>query len=46
MNPYESHPAAKYLFSTVPTLNDFKKFVSLLYQGLFYSVCSLKGPSE
>ena len=45
-NPYEPHPAAKFLFGTVPTLTDYKKFAALLYQGLFYSVCSLKGPSE
>lgn len=43
---YEPHYAEKYLFGTIPAFNDFKKFVNLLYQGLFYSVCSLRGPSQ
>ena len=42
----KGHPAGKYILATqgVP-LQDFRKFVSMLYQGLFYSVCSSKGPS-
>lgn len=43
---YKNHPAAKFLKSTVPTKTEFKKFVTLLYRGLYYSVNNLKGPSE
>ena len=40
------HPTLKYLFGTNPTQDEHRKFAKLLYQGLFYSVCSLKGPSQ
>lgn len=43
---YRSHPAAKYVRSTCPTKNEFKKFLTLFYRGLYYSVNNLKGPSE
>ena len=31
---------------TKPAEQDFKKFITLLYRGLYYSVNNLKGPSE
>lgn len=39
------HPAWKYMMGTTPSNKDFKKFVTYFYQGLFYSVCNLKGPT-
>lgn len=43
---YESHHAFKFIRGTAPSAVDFKKFVTLLYRGLSYSVYNLKGPSE
>ena len=31
---------------TNPTHAEFKKFISYFYQGLYYSLCNLRGPSE
>ena len=41
-----SHEASKYIRGTNPTKAEFKKFVTLFYRGLYYSVNNLKGPSE
>lgn len=43
---YRSHPASKYLMGSCPTKNEFKKFLTLFYRGLYYSVNNLKGPSD
>jgi hypothetical protein len=43
---FVDHHASKYIRGSAPHFNDFKKFVTLLYKGLFYSVNNLKGPSE
>ena len=40
------HPVQQFLFGTIPTTEQLKKFANLMYRGLFYSVCSLKGPSQ
>lgn len=45
-SPYRKHPAFFYIRATSPAHNDYKKFVTLLYKGLFYSVNNLKGPSQ
>ena len=45
-SPYRKHPAFVYLRGTSPGHNEYKKFVTLLYKGLFYSVNNLKGPSQ
>jgi len=45
-SPYRKHPAFSYLRGTSPNHNEYKKFVTLLYKGLFYSVNNLKGPSQ
>jgi hypothetical protein len=42
----EPHHIDRFLFGTFPSLTELKKFATLLYQGLFYSACSLKGPTE
>ena len=44
--PNNEHPYAKFLRGNWPELNEFKKFVTLFYKGLYYSVNNLKGPSE
>jgi len=43
---FRKHPAFVYLRGTNPSHTDYKKFVTLLYKGLFYSVNNLKGPSQ
>lgn len=43
---FKSHPASKYIRNTYPTKNEFKKFITLFYRGLYYSINNLKGPSE
>lgn len=43
---YGKHHAAKYLRGTIPDKVDYKKFITLLYRGLSYSLYNLKGPSE
>lgn len=43
---YHKHPAYQYLRGTSPTMMEFKKFFTLLYKGLFYSINNLKGPSQ
>ena len=43
---HQSHDAARLLYGSQPTRVEFKKFVTLLYRGLFYSVNNLKGPSD
>ena len=45
-SPFHKHHAYQYLRGTSPAHNDYKKFVTLLYKGLFYSVNNLKGPSQ
>ena len=42
----KSHLAAGFLFGSSPSRAEFKKFITLFYRGLFYSVNNLKGPSE
>lgn len=44
-NDYD-HPAEKFLFATSPSSQQFRKFATMLYQGLAYATCALKGPSE
>ena len=39
------HPAYRFIRTTQPTVLEYKKFATLLYKGLFYSVNNLKGPS-
>lgn len=46
VSPFQKHPAFGLLRGTNPPLNEYKKFVTLLYKGLFYSVNNLKGPSQ
>lgn len=42
-----NHPACRFIFSgSPPSATELKKFACILYQGLLYSICSLKGPSE
>lgn len=43
---FSKHPAFQYFRGTTPTLMEFKKFSTLLYKGLFYSINNLKGPSQ
>jgi hypothetical protein len=43
---FSKHPASQYLRGTSPSLTEFKKFATLFYKGLFYSVNNLKGPSQ
>lgn len=43
---FKSHEAARFIKGTTPSKTEFKKFVTLLYRGLYYSVNNLKGPSE
>ncbi len=43
---FQGAPASRFLLGTIPTVNDFRKFAAYLYQGLVYSICNLKGPSE
>lgn len=43
---FSSHDAAKFIRGTNPTKAEFKKFITLFYRGLYYSVNNLKGPSE
>lgn len=43
---FSKHPAYQYLRGTTPNLVEFKKFTTLLYKGLFYSINNLKGPSQ
>ena len=45
-SPYQKHHAYQFLRGTHPAHTDYKKFVTLLYKGLFYSVNNLKGPSQ
>jgi hypothetical protein len=45
-SPFQKHYAFRYLRGTSPNLNEYKKFVTLLYKGLFYSINNLKGPSQ
>lgn len=45
-SPFHKHPGFTFIRATSPPLNDYKKFVTLLYKGLFYSVNNLKGPSQ
>ena len=45
-SPFQKHPAFSFIRGTSPAMNDYKKFVTLLYKGLFYSVNNLKGPSQ
>lgn len=40
------HEASKFIRGTNPSKPEFKKFVTLFYRGLYYSVNNLKGPSE
>jgi hypothetical protein len=40
-----SHEASKFIRGTSPSKAEFKKFVTLFYRGLYYSVNNLKGPS-
>ena len=41
------HPAGKFIHgSKAPSVEEYKRFARLLYQGIFYSICSLKGPSD
>jgi 6-pyruvoyl-tetrahydropterin synthase len=40
-----SHEASKFIRGTNPTKVEFKKFVTLFYRGLYYSINNLKGPS-
>ena len=42
---FKSHEAAKFIKDTLPSHAEFKKFATLLYRGLYYSVNNLKGPS-
>jgi hypothetical protein len=42
---FSSHDAAKFIRGTNPTKAEFKKFITLFYRGLYYSVNNLKGPS-
>ena len=44
--PHSHHPYAQFLRGNQPEFHEFKKFVTLFYKGLFYSVNNLKGPSE
>lgn len=44
--PHSHHPYARFLRGNQPELNEFKKFVTLFYKGLFYAVNNLKGPSD
>lgn len=46
LSPFQKHPGFTFIRATSPPLNDYKKFVTLLYKGLFYSVNNLKGPSQ
>ncbi len=46
VSPFAKHPGFSYIRAKGPALNDYKKFVTLLYKGLFYSVNNLKGPSQ
>ena len=46
LSPFRKHHGFVYLRGTNPHHNDYKKFVTLLYKGLFYSVNNLKGPSQ
>ena len=41
-----NHEASRFIRGTNPTKAEFKKFVTLFYRGLYYSVNNLKGPSE
>lgn len=43
---FSEHPGAKLLRGSQPNTNEFRKFTTLLYRGLYYSVNNLKGPSE
>jgi hypothetical protein len=43
---FSKHPAYQYFRGTIPTFMEFKKFSTLLYKGLFYSINNLKGPSQ
>ena len=43
---FNEHPAASLLRGSQPNTTEFKKFITLLYRGLYYSVNNLKGPSE
>ena len=45
-SPFRKHPGFVYIKATSPSLNDYKKFVTLLYKGLYYSANNLKGPSQ
>ncbi len=46
VSPFQKHHAFCFIRGTNPPLNEYKKFVTLLYKGLFYSVNNLKGPSQ
>lgn len=46
VSPFSRHPGFSFIRATNPALNDYKKFATLLYKGLFYSVNNLKGPSQ
>lgn len=43
---FSSHPAAKLLRGSHPNPTEFRKFTSMIYRGLHYSINNLKGPSE
>jgi hypothetical protein len=43
----KNHPASKYIMSNTNILSqEFKRFATLLYQGILYSIISLKGPTD
>lgn len=43
---FSNHPGAKLLRGSHPNATEFRKFTSMLYRGLHYSINNLKGPSE
>ena len=45
-SPFRKHPGFVHIKATSPAPNDYKKFVTLLYKGLYYSANNLKGPSQ
>lgn len=43
---FGGHPAATFLRGSNPNYFDFRKFATVIYKGLFYSINNLKGPTE
>ncbi len=45
-NKFVSHPISRVLYGSEISRPNLQKYVTTIYQGLFYSVNNLKGPSE